>query len=62
MDRKWGEESIDLVADTKARTVVTILVEEVGEVARAVLEGDDENLVDELFDVMQICCAWLEAL
>lgn len=62
MDNRWGPESINLVATDKPKTIVTLLAEEVGEVARAVLENDDENLIAELLDVMQICCAWLEAM
>jgi hypothetical protein len=60
MDRKWGDLSI---AQGRGDSfVVTLLAEEVGEVARAVLEKDGENLKDELIDIMQICTAWLEAL
>jgi NTP pyrophosphatase (non-canonical NTP hydrolase) len=41
---------------------VTVLLEEVGEVARAVLEGDRDNLRDELVQVAAVAWAWLEAL
>jgi NTP pyrophosphatase (non-canonical NTP hydrolase) len=60
MDRKWGDKSI--VAISQPHFVTTLLTEEVGEVARAVLEEDKENLKAELLDVIQIACAWLEAL
>jgi len=40
----------------------TILAEEVGEVARAVLEHDRANLEDELYDVAQVVVAWLETI
>lgn len=38
----------------------TILGEEVGEVARAILEKDDANLYDELAQVAAVCIAWME--
>lgn len=60
MDTKWGDKSI--VAISKPHFVVTLLTEEVGEVARAVLEEDADGLKAELLDVIQICTAWLEAL
>lgn len=60
MDKKWGDKSI--VAIEQPHFVSTLLAEEVGEVARAILEKDHEGLKSELLDVMQICCAWLEAL
>lgn len=40
---------------------LTVLAEEFGEVARAVLEHDDENLEEELTQVAAVCVAWLEA-
>lgn len=54
-DGKWDE------PDTLK---LTVLVEEVGEVARAVLQtdGDDENLRDELVQVAGVCISWLEML
>lgn len=60
-DEKWGTQSIPNGTHSDY-ALVTILLEEVGEVARAVLERDEENLRDELFDVMQVATAWLEAL
>jgi NTP pyrophosphatase (non-canonical NTP hydrolase) len=38
-----------------------ILGEEFGEVGRAILEHDYENLEDELYDVAQVATAWAEA-
>lgn len=38
-----------------------ILGEEVGEIARAMLENDPENLFDELIDVAALCFAWMES-
>lgn len=40
---------------------LTILTEEVGEVARAVLNGDIANLHEELVQVAAVAVAWLEA-
>lgn len=40
---------------------VSVLAEEFGEVANAVLEGDDANLEVELIQVMAVCMAWLES-
>jgi hypothetical protein len=41
---------------------LTVLVEEVGEVARAVLEGDTASLRAELVQVAAVAVAWIEAL
>src|SRR3712207_2760366 len=38
-----------------------ILMEEVGEVARAILERDSEAVERELYDVGQVVVAWLES-
>jgi hypothetical protein len=38
------------------------LVEEVGEVARALHDGDFENLREELVQVAAVAVAWVEAL
>lgn len=46
-------------ADLHAK--VSVLTEETGEVGHAVLEGDDENLAEELIQVMAVCLAWLES-
>lgn len=39
---------------------IAILTEEVGEVARALLEVDPENLRDELIQVAAVAVRWLE--
>ena len=39
-----------------------VLLEEVGEVARALLEGDREGLATELIQVAAVAVAWREAL
>lgn len=43
-------------------TKVAVLTEEVGEVARAVLELDDAQLRTELIQVAAVAVAWLEAM
>lgn len=40
---------------------LTILMEEVGEIARAILERDTESVERELYDVAQVAVAWLES-
>lgn len=40
--------------------MLTVLAEEFGEVARAVLEKDQEALQAELVQVAALCCKWLE--
>lgn len=56
-DFKWGPQSHDL------DHWYTILGEEVGEVAMAILEGDDiENLRTELIQVAAVCVAIIEDL
>lgn len=39
---------------------LTVLVEEVGEVAKAILESDDENLKEEITQVSAVAMRWLE--
>lgn len=62
-DRKhewgYGDCSSQDVPDT-VKSVV--LDEECGEVARAVLERDDDALIRELVQVAAVAVAWLEAL
>lgn len=60
-DERWGTKSLNQPGRS-AYTSTTILLEEVGEVARAVLESDSEGLRNELLDVAQVAVAWLESL
>lgn len=58
---QWGRgdcSSLEVEDIVKA----SVLAEETGEVARAVLDGNPLNLVDELTQVAAIAVAWLEAL
>lgn len=56
-DAKWGRDR-----DLHPFLWLTILTEEVGEVARASLKGDTENLRDELVQVAAVAIAQLEAM
>jgi NTP pyrophosphatase (non-canonical NTP hydrolase) len=51
------------LADDKAMQLkrLAILTEELGEVARAILEEDEVNLTVELVQVAAVAVAWLEA-
>ena len=55
----WGDCSSP---DTPAIVKSSVLAEECGEVARAVLEQDDANLRAELVQVAAVAVAWLELL
>jgi NTP pyrophosphatase (non-canonical NTP hydrolase) len=57
-DGKWG--GYDRF--NAPHTFATILGEEFGEVCKASLENDDENLVDELVQVAAVAVAWLEQI
>lgn len=59
-DAKWGwpNEGLAGLDENKKNT---ILGEEVGEVARAVLENDEANLEAELVQTAAVCVAWLES-
>ncbi len=49
-----------MVGGDGTRTLV--LGEEFGEVCRAVLEGDEANLREELIQVAAVAVAWVEAI
>lgn len=59
-DAKWGWPNEGLAGGNLDKKV-SILAEEFGEVAHAVLEGDTDNLRDELIQVAAVCVAWLES-
>ncbi len=48
--------------DTPDRQRLTVLTEEVGEVARAILDHQPDQLRAELVQVAAVCAAWLEGL
>jgi hypothetical protein len=63
----WGREHLWGKGDCSSHDVpdtvkAIVLGEECGEVARAVLERDDDALIRELVQVAAVCVAWLEAL
>lgn len=57
----WGEGDCSSLAVAPA-VKATVLAEECGEVARAVLDRDEDGLRRELVQVAAICTAWLESL
>ena len=59
-DEKWGPPRAHAREDLLE--LVVVLTEEVGEVARAVLEDDQQNLQEELVQVAAVCQKIYEAL
>lgn len=58
---KWGRVAGEWFVPNSDKLVV--LVEEVGEVARAIHDGDtDEHLMEELTQCAAICVCWCETL
>jgi hypothetical protein len=55
-DAKWGEQNHN---DWKW---LTILTEEIGELAKCILEDDSVNGVKELGECAAVCVAWMEAI
>ena len=63
----WGREHLWGKGDCSSQDVpdtvkAIVLGEECGEVARAVLERDDDALIRELVQIAAVAVAWLEAL
>ncbi len=56
-DKKWGAGR-----DLPDHLWYTVSGEEHGEIARAMLEGDNENLEEELIQLAALCVAWVECL
>ena len=54
-DDKWGSQR-----NLEDRTWIAILVEEVGEIAKASLDHDRINLHTEVIQVIAVCVCWLE--
>lgn len=59
-DAKFGWPNAGLAGHDDHRKM-TILGEEVGEIAHAILEHDTANMHDELVQVAAVCVAWLES-
>ncbi len=55
-DAKWGTD----FDGRRDEQWLTILTEEVGEAAKASLEGDEENLIEEIIQCAAVCLSWLE--
>lgn len=63
----WGRDHAHGHGDCSSSDVsewvkIAVVSEEVGEVARALLEGDRAALRRELVQVAAVCVAWLESL
>ena len=54
-DLKWG------IQDHDDEKWLAILVEEVGEAARGILDHDPPNLDEEIIQIAAVCVAWAEA-
>lgn len=54
-DAKWGKNRI-----ISQSVWITILVEEVGEIAKALLKFDRINAVEEIIHTAAVCVCWLE--
>lgn len=59
-NNEQNEEILLMAAFIKNNEFLTVLVEEVGEVAKALLEGN--NLEEELIQVAAVCVRWLEEM
>lgn len=61
-EKKHGDESCASPSNTDAKRLA-ILVEEVGEVAKAMTydNGNEDELQKELVQVAAVCVAWLES-
>lgn len=55
-DKKWGEQNHDPLY------WLSILIEEVGEVGKALCENDAENYREELIQVGAVACSMIESL
>lgn len=55
-DKKWGRN----FPDRTDFQWLTILTEEVGEAAKAINDGDEENLLEEVIQCAAVCLSWLE--
>jgi len=55
-DAKWGEQNHDDLY------WLGILMEEVGELAKSIIENDSVNGVEELIQSASVCVAWYEAI
>lgn len=66
-ERKWGQahehgKGSCASPDVDEFVKVAVLTEELGEVARALMDNERENLKTELVQLAACCAAWLELL
>lgn len=61
MSHDWGQGDCSS-ASVAPTTKVAVLLEEAGEVARAVLDLDNDSLRAELVQVAAVAIAWLEGI
>lgn len=62
-DVLWPEQAPDQrLGPANPHTMLAVLTEEVGEVAKAVLEGNGEDLRTELVQTAAVCVKWAEIL
>lgn len=54
--RKWGEQNHD------NERWLAILAEEFGEIAKEVVEGDEEQQLPELIQLAAVAVAWIECI
>ena len=59
---KFGERAVCGLAQSEPLTALGILVEEVGEVARSLIDSGGVVDKEELLQVAAVCCGWLEGL
>jgi NTP pyrophosphatase (non-canonical NTP hydrolase) len=57
-DEKWG--SANVLQNGSRELRLAVLTEEVGEVAKAILDHDHREMLEELIQVAAVAVAWLE--
>jgi hypothetical protein len=65
-DEKWNRNHDHGHGDCSSPTLspwvkLAVLTEEVGEIARALLDQDEDQLTTELIQTIAVCHAWLES-
>jgi NTP pyrophosphatase (non-canonical NTP hydrolase) len=61
LDERSHQDDVHDNAGISTETWLAVLAEEQGEVAKAILEGDELGLNAELVQVAAVCVAWLES-
>ena len=60
-EKLWGPDFSNASTTKDDYEKLAVLVEEVGEIAKALMENDRDNLFEELVQVAAVSVAWLEA-